>query len=231
MTEMNDPGSLARLARSLLASATDATLLLTAPVRGSEPTALLHDVDGAPQLWCERGSSAAAAARLRQPAVLRVVNRAEAPPHGSGAPVTLALLGRLSHVAVTDHGGRLVDVVALTPARVSLEVGRDPQVRTHVVPLDEYQRHSPDPVTAYASRLVAHTNAGQQRQLREYVIDRFGLPPSVVAGAMLTALDQHGATLRWVDAAGAHTTRLTFDRPATCPNDLALRLRHHLSAS
>ena len=75
MGELNDPRSLAQVARDLLAAATEVTLLMTGPVRASEPAVLLHDDDGTPHLWCERGSVVAAAARLRQPAVLTVVSR------------------------------------------------------------------------------------------------------------------------------------------------------------
>jgi hypothetical protein len=64
--------------------------------------------------------------------------------------------------------------------------------------------------------------------LRRYIGNRFGLPDPVIAGAMLARLDRYGATLRWVDASGAHTVTVAFDRPAVCPNDLAALLRSHL---
>jgi hypothetical protein len=228
MGELSEPRSLARLARDVLAAATEVTLLMTGPVRASEPAILLHDEDGTPHLWCERGSVVAVAARLRQPAVLTVVSRQRFGPEPG--PLTLALAGRLTHVRSSTITGQLIDIVALAPARVAIDVGRDPHVDTYIVPLAAYVAAAPDPITGYAARAVSHANTCHHRELRQYVSDRFGMPTEVIAGAMLAHLDRHGAIVRWVDAAGAHTTTILFGPPATCPSDMAAKLRARLTA-
>ena len=170
MDELNDSRSVARLARDVLAAATEATLFMTQSVRAAEPAGLLHDDDGTPRLWCPRGSSVAAAARLGQPAILTV------PSHRrTGAPVTLALAGRLRYLTSNSHSGQLVDVVALTPVRVTIEVGREPNVRTHLVGLDAFAQTAPDPIAGYAARALAHTNTCHHRELRTYISERFAL--------------------------------------------------------
>ena len=217
-------GRVGQWARSLLAEANDATLLMTEPVGASEPARLTHDEGGVPHLWCVDGSNVAAAARRHRPAVLTV-----AASRSVHVPVTLVLIGRLGYIRSIYVGERCVDVVALIPARVSIDVGREPELRTHQVPLDEFLTHTPDRVADYAARLVEHTNSHHQRELCAYVSYRFGLPDAVVAGALLTSVDRNGATLRWVDAAGAHITNLAFDRPAVGPAELAGQLRSELS--
>lgn len=227
---MSDPkvddrsGELGAWARILLAEANDATLLLTESVAASEPAASVHDEDGIPHVWCADGSKVAAAARRHSPAVLTVAAAGDV-----HIPVTLVLIGRLGYITSTISRGRHVAVVELTPARVSIDVGRAPDLTSHHVPLEEYLRRAPDAVAGYATRLVEHTNSRHQRELCAYVSQRFGLSASVVAGVLLTTIDRHGATLRWVDAAGAHTTALMFDRPATGPADLADQLLSQLS--
>jgi hypothetical protein len=213
-------------ARILLAEANDATLLMTEPVAVSEPATLTHDEGGVPHLWCVDGSNVAAAARRHRPAVLTVAAR-----RSMYLPVTLVLIGQLGYLRSTYVGERCVDAMALTPARVSIDVGREPELRTHQVPLDDFLTHTPDRVTDYAARPVEHTNSRHQRELCAYVSYRFGLPEAVIAGALLTSVDRNGATLRWVDAAGAHTTRLAFDRPAAGAADLVNQLRSELSGS
>ena len=251
MGELNDPRSLAQVARDLLAAATEVTLLMTGPVRASERAVLLHDEDGTPHLWCERGSVVAAAARLRQPAVLTVVSRRRfgfasvqegleqssrdradvlETDRSLGGPMTLALAGRLTYVRSSTITGQLIDIVALGPARVAIDVGRDPHVDTYIVPLAAYAAATPDPITGYAARAVNHANTCHHRELRQYVSDRFGMPTEVIAGAMLAHLDRHGAIVRWVDAAGAHTATMPFGSPATCAPDMAAKLRAHLTA-
>jgi hypothetical protein len=211
-----DARSLAQLARDVLAAATEVTLLMTGPVRASESAILLHDEDGTPHLWCERGSVVAAAARLRQPAVLTVVSRQRlGSPSGRSGPLTLALAGRLTHVRSSSVTGQLIDVVALAPVRVAIDVGREPNVETYTVPLAAYATATPDPITAYAARAVNHTNTCHHRELRQYVSERFGLPTEVIAGAMLAHLDRYGA----VSTPPARTRRPSFsDRPRAVPS-------------
>jgi hypothetical protein len=224
MDEWSDPRLLARLARDILAGAGEATLLMIEPVRASERATLLHDDDGTPRLWCPAGSAVAAAAGRRRPAILTVAGRSR-----DGRPLTLALAGRLDHVTHRTDGERPGDMVAVTLARVSVEVGREPDVISHPVALDAYVRGAPDPIAGYAARVLEHTNARHQNELRGYVSGRFDLPPAAVAGAVLSHLDRDGATVHWVDEAGAHTATLAFERPAGCPADLAAQLRARLS--
>jgi hypothetical protein len=53
--------------------------------------------------------------------------------------------------------------------------------------------------------------------LRRYVSAPRGRPEPVIAGALLSRLDRHGANLRWVDAVGAHTCRVDFPASAEGP--------------
>jgi hypothetical protein len=55
-----------------------------------------------------------------------------------------------------------------------------------------------------------------------------GLPAGVIAGAMLAHLDRGGATLP-CDAAGAHTTTVTFDPPAAGVADMAAHRTTYLT--
>jgi hypothetical protein len=41
--------------------------------------------------------------------------------------------------------------------------------------------------------------------------NRFGVPETAIAGAMLASLDGFGAEQRWVDAVGAHSCRIRFE--------------------
>ena len=143
----------------------------------------------------------------------------------------MAVAGRLTHVRSSTITGQLIDIVALGPARVALDIGREPHVDTYIVPLAAYASATPDPIAAYAARTVTHTNRCHHRELRQFVSDRFGLPIEVIAGAMLAHLDRYGAIVRWVDAVGAHTTTVLFGPPAHCPADMAAKLRAHLTAS
>ena len=104
-------------------------------------------------------------------------------------------------------------------------------MRSHIVPLDAYARATPDSIVTFAARTITHANLRHATDLRRYVSTRFDLPEPVIAGAVLARLDRHGATLRWVDAAGAHAATVEFDRPATCPSDLAALLSAHLATT
>ena len=175
-----------------------------------------------PQIAYSRESSAAAAARLCQPAVLKVVGGGVAPA------VAVMIAGRLRHVETTAYGPRLIDLILLEPARVDIEFGHQPAVRVTSIDLDDFTAAAPDPLLAFDSRAVEHTDGSHAAELRSYVSKRFGMPETAIAGAMLASLDGLGAELRWVDAVGAHSCEIRFDEPATDAAMLARVLRDHL---
>jgi hypothetical protein len=92
------------------------------------------------------------------------------------------------------------------------------------------QESTPETLTSYAERVRLHTNECHQAELRRYVRNRFDAEDDDLAGVELARLDPAGATLWWVDQAGAQTGQIDFAQPAACITQLALALRAELNA-
>jgi hypothetical protein len=219
-----DNQSTAELARHILATAFHADLLLIGTVRGSQTAHLFADDAGVPRLSCGSRSDAATAARLGEPAVLTVAD------HRHRTPIRLMIAGRLRHLGTFD-GDPEADLIALEPRRVEIEDGRRPDDVGIAVNMHDYVAVSPDALTVYAAKAVIHTNERHGDELRRYISIRYSLPETVIAGALLSRLDERGAVLRWVDAVGAHVCEINFPAPAHDPCDLARMLRQQLGSA
>lgn len=228
---MTDLAALARGARETLAEARGATLLVEGLGRVPADAAevLLHDRDGSPTFLCEAGSPITSAAQACCPAVLSVpVHQCAGGPRAVGSVI---FVGTLTLVGAEAVDGVVVDVVELRLASVIVECD-DPastNVVQQVIPLDEYGISAPLTIASAADTMRTHTNARHQTELREFVAQREQLPLGSVAGAELTALDETGAEVQWVDASGAHRARLRFPHAARDHRELSALLRAALA--
>jgi hypothetical protein len=221
-----EPARQARRARDALARAGSVTLLIDgvgAAVDSS--TVLLHDDGGRPTFVCPAGSTVAVAAQHGRPAVLRI------PVPDSDRAVSVAVAGWLARIGRDEVDGDPVDVVGLEPASVLVEFA-DPDGRPAdrvSVPLELYRSAGRDDVDDRAARLVAHTNAAHQNELREFVAGHTGTAPGEIAGVALTELGAEGTELRWVSRHGSHLLRLRFPRRAETAIELAEQLQTTLA--
>jgi hypothetical protein len=254
----SDLDHLARTARRLLADGQEMTLLINGisgrrpanpTVTSPEPVVTLHERDGRPSFLCEPGSPVTLAAHEGRSALLTVEGRA-----ADGQPIALFVTGSLSSSGVDVVDDVSVDIVALPPRRVLLEYAAhaDQPRRQYEIPPQVYERAEPGLRPADIAPIVAHINAGHQSELCHFLArhnvqhdarqdsqhdvqhdarqdsQNYDHPESDIAGADLVGLDEIGATINWVDIEGAHTTAITFARPAASIRELAALLRREL---
>lgn len=218
-----DVHALARAARSTFAGAREATLFIEGvePADDSASFALADD-GGRPLLWLPGGSVASACAVEARAAILKIDSWGD-------DVARVVLVGRLTLVDVERVDGACLDVVSLTLAHVFLEHDGWPK-GAREIPVDLYMQNPDDcePLTIKAHRMAEHVNETHQVELLRYITARFAIPVDRVAGVQITALDQVGAELTWVDLDGAHSATLRFPGPASTPSALADMIRDQL---
>lgn len=217
----------ARLARETVEQASRATLAIHGwPIGSSSPMTGLYTDSGWPVLRCGLESALAGAAAENRPAALTVYGPADA-----SEAVTVLLTGTLEIIGHSREGGREAAAVALALEQVVLEAaapGR-PAV-TRPVPVSEYTGVDPVTMADCARRLVEHTNASHDGELRRFAAFHSGLPPAQVAAAWLAGLNAHGLELGWIGPDGARTTAVSFPRQARTPTELSVLVRRRLLA-
>lgn len=223
---MSDPTTvdeLAQLARTAVCLPAQATLEVDGarPMGPGYASVGLAERDGLPTFHCAPGSPLVESAQSAAGAVLVV--RTES---GGRLGPRVRLVGSLV-VAGTDHAvGTDVVLVQLRPLRISVHEHEHDRSGL-LVPLDAYDRTdrpAPDFDTV-AEQIVAHSNHSHGSDLRGFIARRHHLDDDEIAAAELTALDEWGAVVSWIDQHGAHRTEVPFDGPVTCPHLLADTLR------
>lgn len=231
-----DEPSLARQARTVLAAADDAVLVLGAPRAGRTAgyRLALHDDEGEPVLVAPRDAAVDRAALRRAPAALVVRPR-------SPDLVDLQLTGRLAalprptgcgNAHCTGRCGRLA-LSALRVERISVGCphrGPGPVgiAASREISLAEYGAARPDAVLAAAPRMLAHLRDAHADRLRGAAARIAGADLDAVAAADVLDADRHGVRLTWVDATGGHLRHLGFGRTVDSAPDLADALRSAL---
>ncbi len=236
---MTDTVTLVRLARRTLAEPDRATLLVqgVGAVGEIDGSVVLHDGGGQPTFFCDAGSPLAVPASLGAAAILTLTSERE--------PGEVVFAGALDHVGVEVVDGLFVDVIALHLNAVIVESEpADAPLCQQRLELAEYFAHEAGGAAGTVGgrqgeracrhrdergHLLRHLNDDHAADLRDYVRRR--RPGRSVASAALSAADDRGATLSWIDEFGAHRTRLDFPREAPCLEHWRTELHQMLTAA
>lgn len=222
------PRSLAELARTTVAGASSAALVVTGIARAPFGVDVIDLIEhaGTPTFACHPGSplldAVGATARL-------TVEDARAHP----ATVSIILTGRLvlAQGWRAPRDGHVLVALAVTGVVVEYDDPSSPTVVQRELPVAAYLGFEPDPLVVSATTLMTHLTHCHQQDLREYAAAVADCSVDDVAAASLTDLDPGGVHLKWIDVEGGSEVELRFARRATTPDMLAGLLRQRLQGT
>lgn len=221
-----EPSAVAARARGVLACPTSADLRsgLDTLALGEDVLSLADD-GGRPTLLCTPVAGLLTRAARREVVTLRLTSGVR-DRTGARQDDVLEVTGRLVLGGHEDCGHCPEDhrVVTVEPAAVSLTV----LGRAVPVPVADFLDSGHALNRGFLQRAVEHANHCHGEELRRAVSRRTGLPAARLVAASLADLDPTGVDLHWVDADGAHRTRLAFGAAATDAAALGRLLRDHL---
>ena len=226
---LDDQQALAGLARTMLASASEAAVVRL--LDHAVERVVVFDDDGEPVLVSRpdgvvtisaSGSSplrvVVAQSAVAGDAILTLVGRVESIPPAADGSRPDAQFGAAEQVAAAT--GAMI--TRLSVERVFLGGARDLRVE---VALGDYAMATADAPAAYGPRLLQHTNRCHAASLRRLAAEVADIHAHGVLAATLSELGEHGVELAWLDADGWWSASLPFHHRVASLGELSCAMR------